>query len=47
MARSQTQTNYGLRRSRLRGEQGTKTWVGWSALAYNLDTYAIYAVRDA
>ena len=44
---SHLKRDYGLRRSRLRGEQGTKTWVGWSALAYNLDTYAIYAVRDA
>jgi len=44
---SHLKRDYGLRRSRLRGEQGTKTWVGWSALAYNLDTYAVYAVRDA
>jgi transposase, IS5 family len=38
---------YGLKRSRLKGDPGTKTWVGWGALAYNLDTYTHYAVRDA
>jgi IS5 family transposase len=38
---------YGLKRSRLKGAPGTQTWVGWGALAYNLDTYTIYAVRDA
>jgi IS5 family transposase len=43
---SHLKRDYGLRRSRLKGEQGTKTSVGWSALAYNLDTYALYAVRD-
>jgi len=44
---SHLKRDYGLRRSRLRGAPGTQAWVGWSALAYNLDTYAIYAVRDA
>jgi IS5 family transposase len=44
---SHLKRDYGLRRSRLRGAPGTKTWVGWGALAYNLDTYALYAVRNA
>jgi IS5 family transposase len=44
---SHLKRGYGLKRSRLKGAPGTKTWVGWGALAYNLDTYAIYAVRDA
>jgi transposase, IS5 family len=44
---SHLKRDYGLRRSRLRGAEGTKTWVGWAALAHNLDTYAVYAVRRA
>ena len=44
---SHLKRGYGLKRSRLKGAPGTRTWVGWGALAYNLDTYAIYAVRDA
>ena len=32
---------YGLRRSRLRGAEGQRTWTGWAILAYNLDTVAI------
>jgi IS5 family transposase len=32
---------YGLRRSRLKGHRGARTWVGWAILAYNLDTLAI------
>ena len=31
----------GLRRSRLRGHEGARTWVAWAILAYNLDTLAI------
>jgi IS5 family transposase len=42
---SHLKRDYGLRRSRLKGDAGSKTWVGWGALAYNLDTYAFYAVR--
>jgi transposase, IS5 family len=38
---SHLKRGYGLRRSRLRGEQGQRTWTGWSILAYNLDTLAI------
>jgi transposase, IS5 family len=44
---SHLKRGYGLKRSRLKGDPGTRTWVGWGALAYNLDTYAHYAVRDA
>ena len=33
--------SYGMRRSRLRGHQGARTWVGWAILAYNLDTLAV------
>jgi transposase, IS5 family len=44
---SHLKRGYGLKRSRLKGAEGTKTWVGRGALAYNLDTYAHYAVRDA
>jgi IS5 family transposase len=32
---------YGMRRSRLKGQDGMKTWSGWAILAYNLDTLAI------
>jgi len=42
---SHLKRGYGLKRSRLKGDAGTKIWVGWSALAYNLDTYAHHAVR--
>jgi transposase, IS5 family len=31
----------GLRRSRLKGHDGQRTWCGWTILAYNLDTHAI------
>jgi transposase, IS5 family len=34
---------YGLRRSRLKGHHGTRTWTAWAILAYNLDTLAIRA----
>jgi IS5 family transposase len=33
---------YGLRRSRLKGDQGQRIWTGWAILAYNLDTLAIH-----
>jgi hypothetical protein len=32
----------GLRRSRLKGDQGQRIWTGWAILAYNLDTLAIH-----
>jgi tripartite motif-containing protein 71 len=44
---SHLKRDYGLRRSRLKGAPGTNTWVGWGALAYNLDTYVHHAVRNA
>ena len=34
---------YGLRRSRLKGHHGARTWTAWAILAYNLDTLAIRA----
>jgi transposase, IS5 family len=38
---SHLKRQYGLGRSRLKGHPGTRTWVGWAILAYNLDTLAI------
>ena len=38
---SHLKRRYGLRRSRLKGHQGARTWAGWAILAYNLDTLAI------
>jgi len=38
---SHLKRGYGLRRSRLKGHRGARTWVGWAILAYNLDTLAI------
>lgn len=38
---SHLKRRYGLRRSRLRGHTGCRTWVAWAVLAYNLDTLAI------
>ena len=38
---SHLKRGYGLRRSRLKGHQGQRTWCGWAILAYNLDTHAI------
>jgi hypothetical protein len=40
---SHLKRSYGLRRSRLKGQPGTKTWTAWAILAYNLDTLAIRA----
>lgn len=39
---SHLKRSYGLARTRLRGQQGARTWVGWSVLAYNLDTLAVH-----
>jgi IS5 family transposase len=39
---SHLKRGYGLRRSRLRGDQGQRTWTGWAILAHNLDTLAIH-----
>jgi transposase, IS5 family len=38
---SHLKRRYGLRRSRLKGHHGTRTWTAWAILAYNLDTLAI------
>jgi len=38
---SHLKRGYGMRRSRLKGQDGMKTWTGWAILAYNLDTLAI------
>ena len=40
---SHLKRGYGLRRSRLKGHQGQRTWSGWAILAYNLDTLAVRA----
>lgn len=36
---SHLKRGYGLGRSRLKGSEGHRTWTGWAALTYNLDTY--------
>ena len=41
---SHLKCRYGLRRTRLKGHEGQRTWTGWAILAYNLDTYRHYAV---
>ena len=38
---SHLKRGYGMRRSRLKGDDGQKTWTGWGILAYNLDTLTI------
>jgi IS5 family transposase len=38
---SHLKRRYGLRRSRLKGDNGMQTWTGWAILAYDLDTLAI------
>jgi len=38
---SHLKRRYGLRRSRLKGHDGQRTWCGWSILAYNLDTHVV------
>jgi IS5 family transposase len=38
---SHLKRRYGTRRSRLKGQTGARTSVGWSILTYNLDTLAI------
>ena len=40
---SHLKRRYGTRRARLKGHDGAQTTVGWSVLAYNLDTLAIRA----
>lgn len=38
---SHLKRRYGARRSRLKGQDGARTSVGWGVLAYNLDTLAV------
>jgi transposase, IS5 family len=38
---SHLKRRYGLRRSRLKGDEGQRTWTGWAILAYDLDTLAV------
>jgi IS5 family transposase len=38
---SHLKRGYGLRRARLKGDDGMRTWTGWAILAYDLDTLAI------
>jgi transposase, IS5 family len=38
---SHLKRSYGMRRSRLKGQPGTRAWTAWAILAYNLDTLAI------
>ena len=40
---SHLKRRYGLKRSRLKGHHGARTWSAWTILAYNLDTLAIRA----
>jgi IS5 family transposase len=40
---SHLKRRHGLRRSRLKGGEGHRTWTGWSVFAYNLETYGRYA----
>jgi IS5 family transposase len=40
---SHLKRRYSLKRSRLKGHRGAKTWTAWAILAYNLDTLAIRA----
>jgi transposase, IS5 family len=38
---SHLKRGYGMRRSRLRGHDGARTWTGWAILTYNLDTLTV------
>jgi transposase, IS5 family len=38
---SHLKRSYGLRRARLKGFEGQRTWTGWAILTYNLDTLAV------
>lgn len=39
---SHLKRGYGLKRSRLKGNEGQRIWTGWGILAYNLDTMAVW-----
>ena len=36
---SHLKRGYGLRRSRLKGDEGHRIWDGWAAFTYNTDTF--------
>ena len=38
---SHLKRSYGMRRTRLRGHDGARTWTGWGILTYNLDTLTV------
>jgi IS5 family transposase len=40
---SHLKRRHGLRRSRLKGSEGERTWTGWAIFAYNVETYGRYA----
>ena len=40
---SHLKRRHGLRRSRLKGGQGERTWSGWAVFGYNTETYGRYA----
>ena len=40
---SHLKRRYGLRRSRLKGSEGARTWTGWAVYAYNVESYRVYA----
>ena len=39
---SHLQRRHGLRRSRLKGSEGERTWTGWAVPTYNVETYGRY-----
>jgi IS5 family transposase len=40
---SHVKRRHGLRRSRLKGGEGERTWTGWAVFTYNVETYGRYA----
>jgi len=40
---SHLKRRHGLRRSRLKGGDGQRTWTGWAVFAHNIETYGRYA----
>jgi IS5 family transposase len=40
---SHLKRRHGLRRSRLRGGDGERTWTNWPVLTYNIETFGLYA----
>lgn len=40
---SHLKRGYGLRRSRLKGLEGQRTWTAWAILAYDVDTFTVLA----